>query len=270
MAPYNVTARRIDRLAEVKDAIELDVPDLAHGSLVCATIAKGFITDIDVSAALRVSGVVSILTHQNLRPSENDVFEDKAIGAGVSFSPLADDAIVFNGQPIALIIADTPETACFASSLVRVEYDRRPSVSDEQLQCQEHKPIPNRTALNRALLSMPLASTVILEGQGTLLVDDHARGARDLDEYLNDHFCSGQRPGIQVMLAVRAALALQRSVRLVLTRQQVDDFEIGPRSFSEAGAARNAGRRVDDVMASRIPAWVGDTKTADTKPRWIS
>src|SRR4051812_19732427 len=37
----------------------LDAPNLVHASVVCSTIAKGRIVDIDPGAALRVKGVVS-------------------------------------------------------------------------------------------------------------------------------------------------------------------------------------------------------------------
>ena len=42
---------------------------------------------------------------------------------GSPFRPLYDDKIMFNGQPIALVVAETSEIARFAASLVRVEYD---------------------------------------------------------------------------------------------------------------------------------------------------
>ena len=39
--------------------------------------------------------------------------------------PLYDDKILFSGQPIALVLAEDWETARFAASLVRVEYEER-------------------------------------------------------------------------------------------------------------------------------------------------
>ena len=73
MAPYIGTATsRIDGFAKVtgaaKYAAELNVSGLAHASLVCATIAKGRVTHIDTSAAQRVKGVLTVLTHEN-RPA---------------------------------------------------------------------------------------------------------------------------------------------------------------------------------------------------------
>src|SRR6185369_8268708 len=76
MAPYIGTATsRVDGFAKVtgaaKYAAELNVPGLAHASLVCSTIAKGRILSIDTSAATRVEGVLSVLMHEN-RPAMAD------------------------------------------------------------------------------------------------------------------------------------------------------------------------------------------------------
>src|SRR4029079_2560608 len=82
------------------------------------------------------------------------------------------------------------------------------------------------------------ASTVIVEGNGKITVYDKTQGVQNVQRYLcgvfgmkpedvrvmspfmGGGFGSGLRPQYQVVLAVLAARALQRSVRVVLTRQQ--------------------------------------------------
>jgi len=56
---------------------ERDAGDVVYASLVCVTIAKGRIKDIDASAAFRINGVVSILTHQNLPHMTEDQFDEE-------------------------------------------------------------------------------------------------------------------------------------------------------------------------------------------------
>jgi xanthine dehydrogenase YagR molybdenum-binding subunit len=76
--------------------------------------------------------VIDVLTHEN-RPhmADNDqAYKDDVAPAGSPFRPLYDDKIMFSGQPIALVIAETSEIARFAASLVRVEYDREAHVTD--------------------------------------------------------------------------------------------------------------------------------------------
>src|SRR5690242_465870 len=116
MAPYiGTSTSRVDGFAKVtgaaKYAAEFNVPGLAHGSIVTSTIAKGRIARIDRSAALRVKGVLDVLTHEN-RPSmaDNDkAYADDVAPLGSPFRPLYDSKIMFNGQPIALVIAETSE-----------------------------------------------------------------------------------------------------------------------------------------------------------------
>ena len=129
---------------------ERDAGDVVHASLVCVTIAKGRIKDIDASAALRINGVVSILTHQNLPHMTEDQFDEEGtIPAGSSFQPLHDDEIVFKGQPVALVVARTPEIARLAASLVRVEYQRQASTDvhrGDDVPTEHHSPIEGDAA----------------------------------------------------------------------------------------------------------------------------
>src|SRR5262245_52027304 len=137
MAPYIGTATsRVDGIAKVtgaaKYAAEFNVPGLAHGSVVCSTIAKGHITRIDAGAATRVEGVLTVLTHENRPPmADNDqAYKDEVAPDGSPFRPLYDGKVNFNGQPIALVVAETSEIARFAASLVRVHYAEEPYVTD--------------------------------------------------------------------------------------------------------------------------------------------
>ena len=72
--------------------------------------------------------MIDVLTHEH-RPHMADTDraykDDVAPEEGSPFRPLYDDKIMFNGQPIALVFAEEPETARFAASLVRIEYRRR-------------------------------------------------------------------------------------------------------------------------------------------------
>ena len=50
--------------------------------------------------------------------ADNDqAYKDEVAPAGSPFRPLYDNRIMFNGQPIALVVAETPEIARFAASL---------------------------------------------------------------------------------------------------------------------------------------------------------
>jgi len=144
MAPYIGTpTSRVDGHAKVtgaaKYAGEFSAPDLAHGSVVTSTIAKGRIVGVDTSEALRVDGVIDVLTHEN-RPRMADTdhaYKDDVAPEGSPFRPLYDDRILFSGQPIALVVAEEAEIARFAASLVLVKYDEEAHVTDVYRQRDE-------------------------------------------------------------------------------------------------------------------------------------
>ena len=62
--------------------------------------------------------------------STDSAYKDEWAPNGSPFWPLYDDRIMFSGQPIALVVAEEPEIARFAASLVRVEYDEEAHVTD--------------------------------------------------------------------------------------------------------------------------------------------
>src|SRR4051812_6120973 len=164
MAPYIGTATsRVDGIAKVtgaaKYAAEFNVPGLAYGSVVGSTIAKGRITRIDTSAATRVKGVLTVLTHENRPPmADNDqAYKDDVAPDGSPFRPLYDSKIMSNGQPIALVVAETSEVARFAASLVRVEYTQEAHVTD--LHRQRDAAVPTKAPTNpmEAMFAPPKA-----------------------------------------------------------------------------------------------------------------
>ena len=106
-----------------KYGAEFDVPGLAHGAIVRSTVANGRIGSIDSAAAERSRGVIAVLTHRNAprlayRPHKAAV--DTAVGERLHV--LQDDRVSHQGQPIALVIAETLEQANHAATLVRVAY----------------------------------------------------------------------------------------------------------------------------------------------------
>lgn len=110
---------------EAKYAAEYFVPGMLYGCIVNSTITKGKIKHINTSEALALKGVAAVLTHEN-RPDTAWLdlkYSDMDAPPGKPFRPLHDDKILFNGQPIALVIADTFEQAAYAASLLKIDYE---------------------------------------------------------------------------------------------------------------------------------------------------
>jgi xanthine dehydrogenase YagR molybdenum-binding subunit len=300
MKPYIGTpTSRIDGLAKVtgaaKYAGEFNTTGLAYGSVVESTIPKGRIAHIDTSDALRVDGVLDVLTHKN-RPrmaGASGAYKDDVAPEGAPFRPLYDDKIMFCGQPIALVLAEEWEIARYAASLVRVEYEAEPHVTDLYAQRDQAvviktpgKPRGNAKKAyaaadirHEAEYYIPIehhnpmelfASTVLWDGDGKLTVYDKTQGVQNVQRYLcsifgmkSDNlrvmspyvggaFGSGLRPQYQVVLAVLAARALERSVRLVLTRQQMYVLGCRPATIERLALGANVGGTLDAITHEAI------------------
>jgi xanthine dehydrogenase YagR molybdenum-binding subunit len=108
-APYAAEAARL--------------PDLAEAVLVQSTIGAGRIVDIDISAAERAPGVILVMTHKNApRLASNKA---SPIQPGEAYPLLQDDKIIFNGQHVAVVVAETFEQATHAAMLVRLRYEEK-------------------------------------------------------------------------------------------------------------------------------------------------
>jgi len=112
-------------------AAEFDQAGQAHGAIVRSTVANGQIASIDSATAERASGVIAVLTHRNAprlayRPHKGAV--DPNVGERLHV--LQDDQVNHQGQPIALVIAETLEQANHAAMLVRVTYAPEAGITD--------------------------------------------------------------------------------------------------------------------------------------------
>ena len=112
-------------------AAEFDVRGQAHAAIVRSTVAKGRIASIDSVTAERAPGVVAVLTHRNapkLAYRAHRAFVDPDVGERLHV--LQDDRVSHQGQPIALVVADTLEQANHAATLVRVTYAPQTGTTD--------------------------------------------------------------------------------------------------------------------------------------------
>jgi xanthine dehydrogenase YagR molybdenum-binding subunit len=114
------------------------------------------------------------------------------------------------------------------------------------------------------------ASTVIFDGDGKLTIFDKTQGVQNVQHYvcgvfdmkpddvrvmspfMGGGFGSGLRPQYQVVLAVLAARALERSVRVVLTRQQMYGLGYRPAMIQRIELGANAGGTLDAIMHEAI------------------
>ncbi len=105
---------------QAKYAADIDLAGMVHAVVVPSAIAYGRIADIDDARALTAGGVQAVLTHRNApRVNARKKQENEA-----DLYLLQDDAVLFDRQPVAVVVAATFEQATHAANLIRIRYDR--------------------------------------------------------------------------------------------------------------------------------------------------
>ncbi|WP_143960291.1 xanthine dehydrogenase family protein molybdopterin-binding subunit [Litoribacter populi] len=199
---------------QAKYAGEWQPPGLLHGVVLNSTIAKGKILHIETEKALQLDGVLQVFTHENRPPLAHydKSYQDLDAPPGTPFRPLFDNKILFNMQPIALVVAESLELARYAASLVTVNYEKKQHEVDFEKQLQ-HAFIPKdykavappepwgspaeayHDAKHRLSATYthpsqhhhpmePHASTVLWEENGRITVYDKIQGALNSQKYL--------------------------------------------------------------------------------------
>src|SRR6187402_1796511 len=112
---------RIDGLLKVTGsanyATDYKIKNVAYAVIFKSTIAAGEIVNIDTTAAEKLPGVLSIITHLNA-PKLN---EKGGIRGGAL---LQGPKVEFFGQHIGLVVAESFEQARYAAHLVKVDYNK--------------------------------------------------------------------------------------------------------------------------------------------------
>lgn len=116
---------------QAKFAAEFELDGLVHACVVCSDLARARIESFDLSAASALPGVLAILTHENApKLADPPLFDTQGStsGAAGSSHPILQGAdITYNGEPVALVVAESLEVAEHAASLIRVSYRREPA-----------------------------------------------------------------------------------------------------------------------------------------------
>ncbi len=237
---------------------EFPLEGLVHAVIVQSTIACGRIKSIDASAAEAMPGVVAVFTHHNAPRLQAGPANFLAAAPP---PPLQDDRIHYNGQHVALVVAETLEQATFAATLVSIDYEEETPLV--QLDDERAQPFASAypdvvrgepdAALAEAAVRVDetyttptqhnnpmalFATTARWDGDQLTLYDttqwtDNTRavvaGMLDLDitqvrilaPFVGGAFGSGLRCWPHVVLPAIAARHLGRPVKLVLTREQM-------------------------------------------------
>jgi xanthine dehydrogenase YagR molybdenum-binding subunit len=178
-APLNRTDGWAKVSGGARYAAEHPVPGLAHAVMVTSTVAAGRIVRIDAAGAGEVPGLLLVMTHENAprlpAATRSGMLEPPS---GRVLSLLQDDAIHYNNQPVAVVVADTLEHAKDAAARLRIDYELAPAMLDFDVAKQAPHPpdkvLGDSTDTRRGNLQAGLLSgSVLLDETYTTPYEHH-------------------------------------------------------------------------------------------------
>src|SRR6185312_7349130 len=106
-------------------AAEFNLRNMAYAALVTSTVAKGWILSVDASEAEKAPGVLAVIWHENAPKLPYQPLEQRPPvdpQSGGQLRVFQGPEVLFDGQPVAVVIAESQEQARSAASLVHVRY----------------------------------------------------------------------------------------------------------------------------------------------------
>ncbi len=173
--------RRPDALGKVTGATrypaDLVRPDMLHLQVVFAHRPHARILAIDTSAALQYSGIIAVFTAADVPHNAYGLIDaDQAVLCG--------DVVRFEGDKVALVVAESKEAAVEGAKLVAVTYEDLPAVTDARAALAADAPLVHEHLGTNQLLHIPIRkgdiirgfadADVILEGDFTTSWQEHA------------------------------------------------------------------------------------------------
>ena len=112
------------------------LPGMAHAAILRSPHAHAKITSIDTSAAAAMDGVVAVYTgadvNEGLAPVPCAWLLPDSDLKTVDHLPVANDTVRYQGDAVAVVVAENRYAAEDALELIDVEYDSLPAVVDPE------------------------------------------------------------------------------------------------------------------------------------------
>lgn len=106
---------------------DLKLPGMLYGDMVRSPYGHARIKKIDISKAMKVPGVLAVLTAADLKPLSLHYMPTLA---GDVQAVLAEEKVLFQNQEVAFVVATERYIAADAAELVEVEYEELPALVD--------------------------------------------------------------------------------------------------------------------------------------------
>lgn len=125
---------RIDAVDKVRGRAlypaDIDLPNQAWLKIVFAGVPHARIIRLDTTRAAAMEGVIAILTAQDVPVNEYGlIMPDQPVLCGLGSTPQA-QVVRWEGDKVALVVAETPAQAEAAAQLLEIEYEEMPVITD--------------------------------------------------------------------------------------------------------------------------------------------
>jgi CO/xanthine dehydrogenase Mo-binding subunit len=189
------SVRRLDFKAKVTGRAvylgDMKIPGMCHGRVLRSQLPHARIQSIDASKALRIPGVLAVLTRDDIvkdrgiDPYYGPVFKDQAI--------VAVDKVRHVGDPIAAVAASDPDAAEEALQAIEVEYEELPAVYEVHEAIKKDAPLVHETVQKPLRGFADLAEIQAVEGTNIcthfkLTKGDVEKGFKESDHIFEDTF----------------------------------------------------------------------------------
>ncbi len=122
-------APRVDAIEKVSGKAiytsDIQLPGMAHARILRSPVAHARVVKVDASKAKEFPGVIATLTRDDIQGFNfkyGATYKDQSI--------VAVDKVRYVGDPVAAVLADTPEIAEQALELIEVAYDELAKVTN--------------------------------------------------------------------------------------------------------------------------------------------
>jgi xanthine dehydrogenase YagR molybdenum-binding subunit len=171
---------------------DVALPSMAYAALMCSDIPAGRITAIDTAQAEQAPGVLLVMTYQNAPVMDQAPGLISNRGAMLTSAPIMRDPLIrWNGEPAAVVVAETREQAEHAAALVTVAYQPAParlSFGDLRSQARRAPDVHEPAELTRGDAGAAIAN-------GDVVIDEVYRTPRENHAAIEPHAATAEWHG---------------------------------------------------------------------------
>jgi xanthine dehydrogenase YagR molybdenum-binding subunit len=265
---------RLKVTGEARYPADIAVGNPAYAVLVTSAIAKGRIEQLDLDEARSVPGVLEILTSENTTELKAVKFGQRSCTSIQSLGP----DILYGGQIIAVVVADTFEAASEAAYSVKVTYAEQPpsatfgsnglTEEDATKVSEQHKHLPEAGDARAAIA----AADVVIDAEYSTPTQHHNAielfsttcvwSGDHLTIYEPSQFVYGLKNGVAERLGIEPEQV--RVVSNYVGGAFGSKGTMTPRTAMIALAAKRLNRAVK-LVASRAQGFTVSTYRAETR-----